>query len=451
MARNTAKQELREISMAEVQQHTKPGDVWVVFQNQVLDLSSWANKHPGGHHVIMAVAGLDATDEIIAMHCDEIVEKLVPRYVIGKVANSPPLAPHVIEYRSLIQSVIHDPEWMVTDFSYYYKLASAIAVAFSMSIALYLGTTSLAVHFIAGLLMGISWQQLLLIGHDAGHAGITHNPQTDKLIGWVVGSLLNGFSINWWCVNHNTHHVATNSVEHDPDIQYLPFVAITDKFFSHVYSSYYGKEFTFDKFAKAMVTVQHVTYNTIMVIARIFVHVKGIELLLDMKQKIRQRIFDLFGMILYFTWYIGLVVFLGGYFGRSSSSMVVYAMGCHFMSSLIHIQITLNHFATNTHSDANNSGARGGKDFITAQLHGTIDIACPPFMDWIHGGLQFQVEHHLCPRMPRHNLRRFKPLIVDLARRHNLPYEAIPFTDALLRVRTTLAEVAKLAHTANTK
>ena len=29
-------------------------------------------------------------------------------------------------------------------------------------------------------------------------------------------------------------------------------------------------------------------------------------------------------------------------------------------------------------------------------------------MDWFHGGLQFQTEHHLVPRMPRHKLRRFR-------------------------------------------
>ena len=52
---------------------------------QVLDLSSWMARHPGGKKAILAVAGLDATDEIIAMHNDHIVEKLVPLYVIGRV------------------------------------------------------------------------------------------------------------------------------------------------------------------------------------------------------------------------------------------------------------------------------------------------------------------------------------------------------------------------------
>ncbi|KAJ0986285.1 hypothetical protein J5N97_004641 [Dioscorea zingiberensis] len=39
------------------------------------------------------------------------------------------------------------------------------------------------------------------------------------------------------------------------------------------------------------------------------------------------------------------------------------------------------------------------------QTMGTLDISCSPWMDWFHGGLQFQVEHHLFPRLPRRQLR----------------------------------------------
>ena len=30
-------------------------------------------------------------------------------------------------------------------------------------------------------------------------------------------------------------------------------------------------------------------------------------------------------------------------------------------------------------------------------------------LDWVHIGLQFQIEHHLFPRLPRHNLRPLDP------------------------------------------
>ena len=46
------------------------------------------------------------------------------------------------------------------------------------------------------------------------------------------------------------------------------------------------------------------------------------------------------------------------------------------------------------------------------QLNGTMDIDCPAWMDWFHGGLQFQTEHHLFPRWPRHKLRQLREEVV---------------------------------------
>ena len=45
------------------------------------------------------------------------------------------------------------------------------------------------------------------------------------------------------------------------------------------------------------------------------------------------------------------------------------------------------------------------KGAMVLQLRTTIDVDCSEAMDWFHGGLQFQVEHHIFPILPRHNLR----------------------------------------------
>jgi fatty acid desaturase len=43
-------------------------------------------------------------------------------------------------------------------------------------------------------------------------------------------------------------------------------------------------------------------------------------------------------------------------------------------------------------------------------------------VDWLLGGLNYQIEHHLFPNMPRPNLRRAQPLIRAFCQHHNLPY-----------------------------
>ena len=43
-------------------------------------------------------------------------------------------------------------------------------------------------------------------------------------------------------------------------------------------------------------------------------------------------------------------------------------------------------------------------------------------VDFALGGLNYQIEHHLFPSMPRPNLRRAQPLVRAFCRRHGVPY-----------------------------
>src|SRR4029450_4289449 len=58
----------------EVRQHTSPGDLWLVIDNKVYDVSQWMDEHPGGDFVLLQEAGKDATaafalEGIVRSHC----------------------------------------------------------------------------------------------------------------------------------------------------------------------------------------------------------------------------------------------------------------------------------------------------------------------------------------------------------------------------------------------
>merc|ERR1712137_755935 len=57
------------------------------------------------------------------------------------------------------------------------------------------------------------------LGHDMVHA--KNSPYCEVLAQWLPG-LTNGFDKTWWSRKHNTHHVMTNHVGVDPDIDMLP-------------------------------------------------------------------------------------------------------------------------------------------------------------------------------------------------------------------------------------
>ncbi|KAJ2843423.1 hypothetical protein J3B02_005270, partial [Coemansia erecta] len=71
-----------------------------------------------------------------------------------------------------------------------------------------------------------------------------------------------------------------------------------------------------------------------------------------------------------------------------------------------------------------------------------MDVICPPSLDWFHGGLQYQIEHHLFPRLPRHKLRLVQPLVKDLCRKHGMEFKQFSFVDGNIYTLQWLGEVA---------
>lgn len=81
-------------------------------------------------------------------------------------------------------------------------------------------------------------------------------------------------------------------------------------------------------------------------------------------------------------------------------------------------------------------------DFAVRNLSGTMDVDCPEWMDWFHGGLQYQTTHHLFPRLPRHRLRRVRQMAMEYAKECGLVYHHYSFVEANGVVLGKLKDVA---------
>lgn len=71
-----------------------------------------------------------------------------------------------------------------------------------------------------------------------------------------------------------------------------------------------------------------------------------------------------------------------------------------------------------------------------------MDVICPPYLDFIHGGLHLQVIHHFFPRIPRQNLRPASEYVIDWCKEEGLEYHALRFLDGNRKVLGVLGEVA---------
>jgi fatty acid desaturase len=61
-------------------------------------------------------------------------------------------------------------------------------------------------------------------------------------------------------------------------------------------------------------------------------------------------------------------------------------------------------------------------DFLRRQVLTSRNVRGSWLVDWLLGGLNYQIEHHLFPTMPRPNLRRAQPLIRAFCQQQGLPY-----------------------------
>jgi fatty acid desaturase len=61
-------------------------------------------------------------------------------------------------------------------------------------------------------------------------------------------------------------------------------------------------------------------------------------------------------------------------------------------------------------------------DFLRRQVVMSRNIRGNRFIDVLLGGLNYQIEHHLFPSMPRPHLRRAAPIIEGYCKDHDVPY-----------------------------
>jgi acyl-lipid Delta6-acetylenase / acyl-lipid (9-3)-desaturase len=84
-----------------------------------------------------------------------------------------------------------------------------------------------------------------------------------------------------------------------------------------------------------------------------------------------------------------------------------------------------------------------GKDFVTAQMISTRNIDSNMWLDWFTGGLNYQIEHHLFPTLPRHNLKRAKEWVLKFCKEHGFRYESCGMDTGTYRVLQRLAQIAR--------
>ncbi|KAL3622182.1 Delta 8 Fatty Acid Desaturase [Castilleja foliolosa] len=424
------------ITPDELKKHNTPQDLWISIQGKVYNVTDWSKIHPGGDVPLLNLAGQDVTDAFIAFH-PGTAWKYLDRYFTGYHLEDFHVSEISRDYRNLFNHLVRSGTFENKGHGVIYSLCF-IFVMLAACVYGVLCSDSFFVHFVSGCLLGLTWIQVTYLGHDSGHYQIMSGRGYNKFIQILAGNCLTGISIAWWKWTHNAHHIACNSLDYDPDLQHLPVFAISSKLFNSLTSQFYGRKLDFDLLSRLFVSYQHWSFYPVTCVARVNLYLQTF-LLLFSKRKIPDRAMNIIGILVFWTWFPLLVSFLPNWTER-----VTFVMASFCVTAIQHVQFCLNHFAANVYV-----GPPKGNDWFEKQTAGTIDIDCPTWMDWFFGGLQFQLEHHLFPRLPRCQLRNVSPLVQELCKKHGLQYRSLSFFEAnrwtIRTLRTAALEARNLS------
>lgn len=76
---------MKTFTMDEVKKHNSTDDLWIVYNGQVYDVSTYLDEHPGGEEVIVDCAGEDATEAFNDIGHSDDAHDILKGLLIGKL------------------------------------------------------------------------------------------------------------------------------------------------------------------------------------------------------------------------------------------------------------------------------------------------------------------------------------------------------------------------------
>ncbi|RSM63198.1 delta fatty acid desaturase [Amycolatopsis sp. WAC 01376] len=263
---------------------------------------------------------------------------------------------------------------------------------------------------VAFVLLGDSWWQLLtaalfagvftqfaFIGHDAGHRQIFGSRRRNDLVGYVHGAVT-GISYQWWVGKHNRHHANPNHEDEDPDIE-IPALAFSDE-----------QVMAKRGLLRWMAKYQAFLFFPLLMAEAVMLRVASVQAVL--RREVKATWLEAILIAIHLVGYLSAVFLVLSPFKAvlfilvHQGLMGVY-LGCSFAPN---------------HKGMPILGKDERVDYLRKQVLTSRDVLGGRWVDELLGGLNYQIEHHLFPTMPRPNLRRAQPVVREFCLRRGISY-----------------------------
>ena len=273
-----------------------------------------------------------------------------------------------------------------------------------------------ALVWVAVILLGNSWFQLVLaailgvvitqfgfLGHEGAHRQMFESAAWNEWTSRLLAGIFAGLSYGWWKDKHNLHHVAPNQEDRDPDIA-PGAIAFTRDIAARRTTG----------FAGWFMRRQGWLFFPLLTLEGMNLHIESIKTLLGP------------GSVPYRRVEAALVV------SRLSAYVVVLLMVLPVgkASAFFCVQMAVFGLCLGGSFAPNHKGMPIVPptlkiDFLRRQVLMSRNVRGGPFVDFAMGGLNYQIEHHLFPSMPRPNLKRAQPIVRAYCDEHDVTYNEV--------------------------
>ena len=338
--------------------------------------------------------------------------------------HTPPVPPRGSEYAELSRQV-RQAGLLDRRLGYYtWKITgTALALVAGWTVFVLAGDTWW--QLATAVFLAVVFAQLGFLGHDAGHRQVFASARSNYLLGIACGNLGVGLSYGWWVAKHNRHHAHPNTDGEDPDLA-ISVLAFTG-----------GRARASRGLRRLIFRYQAWLLIPLLFLEAIGLHTASIRALAQRSRRgagasraSRHRAAEAVLLTAHAAGYLT-VVFLVLSPARAIAFIAVqqglfgFYLGCSFAPN---------------HKGMPILDASSQPGFLHRQVLTSRNVRGGWLTHFAIGGLNYQIEHHLFPSMPRPSLPRAQPLIAAYCTSHGLPYTEATllgsYTQALRHLHT---------------
>lgn len=257
-----------------------------------------------------------------------------------------------------------------------------------------------------------------LLSHDLTHRNVTSGRRATRVLGQWFMSTLTGQTYGHWEWKHLKHHEHTQDTEHDPDLAISWFAlhradarrkAGIYRFTTRHQHLLVWPMITFQVFAIRHATVKFVLSHP------------------------RRSPLDAVGLVAHvLVWLVLPIAVLGPAAALANYFLYTWMMGPYAAASFLW-----------NHVGAPVAGPADDLPYFVQRVDGSRNLRDSPVLNFLFGGLNFHVEHHLAPNLPSARLPAARRLFTALLAEHGLPYREWGYFEAMGDIYRHFREVAR--------